>query len=201
MKWNYALSHGDVTHFLGIVKLSKTTVPIKSICEEIDRLQIKRTYLSSKWLVGIVKGGTNVHYHSWIHLTSIQNCPSQIHSCDWHWAEGAPPSTVTGQAERRSWMSWRGSCVYSLFYSLLLWMNPRVKEASKKMSGSLKSLDVAPAQRTIEEASQAPTLGVHTRQPGIHMLALLLTFPLSCVACGCTWSLSCWRDELVKPSS
>lgn len=34
-------------------------------------------------------------------------------------------------------------------------MNPRVKEASKKMSGSLKSLDVAPAQRTIAEASQA----------------------------------------------
>lgn len=112
-----------------------------------------------------------------------------------------PQPTVTGQAERRSSVSWRGSCVYSLFYSLLLWMNPRVKEASKKMSGSLKSRDVAPAQRTIAEASQAPALGVHTRQPGIHMLVSLLTLPLSCVARGCNWSLSRWRDQLVKSSS
>lgn len=131
-----------------VSKRSKTTVPINSICAEIDCLQIKRTYLSSNWLVGIIRG-INVHYLSWIHLTLIPTCTSQIHSCDWHWAE-APPlpphHTVTGQAERRSSMSWRGSCVYSLFYSLLRWMNPRVKEATKKPSGSLKSLDVAPVQ-------------------------------------------------------
>lgn len=136
----------------------------------------KKNLLSSNWLVGKIKGGINVHYLSWIHLTLIQTCTSQIHSCDWHWAEGPPQPTVTGQAERRSSMSWRGSGVYSLFYSLLLWMNPRVKEASKKMSGSLKSRDVAPAQRTIAGASLAPTLGVHARQPGIHMLVSLLTF-------------------------
>lgn len=175
-----------MTHFLGIVKLSKTTVPINSICEEILSTD-KKNLLKFKVVSGNNQRG--------------DKCPlSQLNPSDFDlnlyfpdpqlwlalsWRPPPPQHTVTGQAERRSSMSWRGSCVYSLFYSLLLWMNPRVKEASKKMSGSLKSLDVAPVQRTIAEASQAPTLGVHTRQPGIRMLASLLTFPLSCVARGC----------------
>lgn len=112
-----------------------------------------------------------------LNLSLIPTCNSKIHGCDRHWAEGTPcrnsaPSTVASRAEPRSWMSWRGSCVSSFSQSLQLWMNPRVKEASKQISGSLKGLDMAPAQHTIARAWKSSN--VHSRLPAIHMLVLLL---------------------------
>lgn len=123
-----------------------------------------------------------------LNLSLIQTCVSKIHGCDWHRAEGTPccnstPSTVTSRAEPRSSMSWRGSCVSSFFQSLQLWMNPRVKEASKQISGSLKGLDMVPAQHTIARAWKSSNSQC-SQQTASNTYARVTAFLRSCVAHG-----------------